>query len=126
VPVARLEEIQRLHRSILAALEMLVTSMPDTPRATYGFALDCSPHEQQVRQKLLKMARALRFGRVGLLYMRADANADASVETEEGDGSTQGMHWLAMRFAEQVDRLRLRLSEIERQWNIEGARPLPG
>ncbi|WP_248321727.1 MULTISPECIES: FUSC family protein [unclassified Caballeronia] len=126
VPVARLEEIQRLHRSILAALEMLVTSMPDTPRATCGFALDCSPHEQQVRQKLLKMARALRFGRVGLLYMRADANADASVEAEEGDGSTQGMHWLAMRFAEQVDRLRLRLSEIERQWNIEGARPLPG
>jgi hypothetical protein len=38
--------------------------------------------------------------------------------------STQGMHWLAMRFVEQVDRLRLRLSEIERQWNIEGARPL--
>jgi hypothetical protein len=33
------------------------------------------------------------------------------------------MHWLAMRLAEQVDRLRLRLIEIERMWNIEGAQP---
>ncbi|VXB73805.1 Fusaric acid resistance protein conserved region [Burkholderia sp. 8Y] len=123
VPVARLEEIQRLHRSILAALEMLITSMPDTP---HGFALACTTQEQEARQKLLKMARALRFGRVGLLYVRADANAGTSAPAERGDDSTQGMHWLAMRFAEQVDRLRLRLSEIERQWNIEGARPLGG
>jgi hypothetical protein len=43
---------------------------------------------------------------------------------EATDMATQGMHWLAMRFAEQVERMRLRLSEIERQWNIEGARPL--
>jgi hypothetical protein len=35
----------------------------------------------------------------------------------------QGPYWLAQRLAEQVDRLRLRLIEIERQWNIEGAQP---
>jgi hypothetical protein len=70
------------------------------------------------------MARALRFGRVGLLYAGVDAMAKR--EGGEGESTQQGMHWLAMRFDEQVDRLRLRLSEIERQWNIEGARPFNG
>ena len=124
VPLARLEEIQRLHRSILAALEMLVTSLPEASRDRNGFALDCTPREQEARHKLLQMARALRFGRVGLLYAGVDAMAKR--EGGEGELTQQGMHWLAMRFDEQVDRLRLRLSEIERQWNIEGARPFNG
>ncbi|MDR5738837.1 MULTISPECIES: FUSC family protein [unclassified Caballeronia] len=130
VPLARLEEIQRLHRSILAALEMLATSMPETSRTandgndTTGLALGGSPREQRTRHKLLQMARALRFGRVGLLYVRADESAKE--ESGEGESTQHGMHWLAMRFDEQVDRLRLRLSEIERQWNIEGARPYNG
>ncbi|SAK59952.1 FUSC family protein [Caballeronia ptereochthonis] len=129
VPIARLEEIQRLHRSILAALEMLITSMPDVTGASESrFAIACSPREYAVRQQLLQMARALRFGRVGLLYRAVDVSAHAAQPCgdDRGDPTTQGMHWLAMRFVEQVDRLRLRLSEIERQWNIEGARPLSG
>jgi uncharacterized membrane protein YccC len=124
VPLARLEEIQRLHRSILAALEMLVTSLPEASRDRNGFALDCTPRELEARHTLLQMARALRFGRVGLLYAGVDAMAKR--EGGEGESTQQGMHWLAMRFDEQVDRLRLRLSEIERQWNIEGARPFNG
>ncbi|WP_244827501.1 FUSC family protein [Caballeronia sp. TF1N1] len=120
VPIARLEEIQRLHRSILAALEMLASS------AVENFGIDCTPREQEARHKLLRMSRALRFGRVGLLHRRVDLTVFTPMpgEANERDLSTQGMHWLAMRFAEQVERLRLRLSEIERQWNIEGARPL--
>jgi hypothetical protein len=35
----------------------------------------------------------------------------------------QGPYWLSQRLAEQVDRLRLRLIEIEQRWNIEGAQP---
>lgn len=126
VPMARLEEIQRLHRSILAALEMLVTSMPEVSGATPSrFAIACSPGEHAVRGQLLQMARALRFGRVGLLYRAMDASgAPQSNAADDENATTQGMHWLAMRFVEQVDRLRMRLSEIERQWNIEGARPL--
>ncbi|WP_321791977.1 FUSC family protein [Caballeronia sp. J97] len=126
VPMARLEEIQRLHRSILAALEMLVTSMPEVASATASrFAIACSPGEYAVRLQLLQMARALRFGRVGLLYRAMETSgAPKPCADDEVNATTQGMHWLAMRFVEQVDRLRLRLSEIERQWNIEGARPL--
>lgn len=123
VPIARLEEIQRLHRSILAALEMLVTSLPEASGNAHGLALDCTPREQQTRHRLLQMARALRFGRVGLLYVHASATTETR---EEAESAQQGMHWLAMRFDEQVDRLRLRLGEIERQWNIEGARPVNG
>lgn len=128
VPLARLEEIQRLHRSILAALEMLTASMPEvTADLGSRFSIACAPREVAVRQQLLQMARALRFGRVGLLYRAVEPPAELLRPCgEEGrdDTATQGMHWLAMRFVEQVERLRLRLSEIERQWNIEGARPL--
>lgn len=126
VPIGRLEEIQRLHRTILAALEMLISSMPEVPNS---YALACMSRETEVRQQLLLMARALRFGRVTLLYRRNNVPVTAAEicpSVEEGDKSTQGMHWLAMRFAEQIERLRLRLSEIERQWNIEGAWPLGG
>ncbi|SAK76403.1 membrane protein [Caballeronia fortuita] len=124
VPTARLEEIQRLHRSILAALEMLVMSMPEGAGAG-RFAIACSPEEYAVRQQLLQMARALRFGRVGLLHRAMDASpAPRPCADDETSATTQGMHWLAMRLVEQVECLRLRLSEIERQWNIEGARPL--
>jgi uncharacterized membrane protein YccC len=127
VPLARLEEIQRLHRSILAALEMLVSSMPEVANTPGGFALGCTRGEFEVRQQLLKMARALRFGRVSLLYRRDEAANRAPQMCGDATGENadvQGMHWLALRLAEQVERLRLRLSEIERQWNIEGARPL--
>lgn len=126
LPMTRLEEIQRLHRAMLAALEMLVTAMPEvTSVGGHRFALGCSPGEIAVRRQLLQMARALRFGRVSLLHHAletADVEPAVCVETP-GDHVTEGMHWLAMRFVEQAERLRLRLSEVERQWNIEGARP---
>ncbi|AET88633.1 MULTISPECIES: FUSC family protein [Caballeronia] len=126
VSMARLEEIQRLHRSILAALELLVGSMPEAAGASPDrFAIACTPREYTVRQQLLQMARALRFGRVGLLYRAVELSPLPPPHIDEkASDATQGMHWLAMRFVEQVERLRLRLSEIERQWNIEGARPL--
>ena len=45
------------------------------------------------------------------------------MESAPPDPDAHGMHWLAMRLAEQVNRLRLRLIEIERHWNIEGGQP---
>jgi hypothetical protein len=82
-----------------------------------------------VRHTLLLLARALRFGRVGLLHA-ATGSAAAAARLEQTANvaaglapELQGPYWLAQRLAEQVDRLRLRLIEIERQWNIEGAQP---
>ncbi len=134
VSVGQLEEIQRLHRSILAALEMMATALPgaegalgavnnDAPLA----AIDADDHA--VRHTLLLMARALRFGRVGLLHaptgsreavlrLKVTANVAAALAPD-----MQGPYWLAQRLAEQVDQLRLRLIDIERKWNIEGAQP---
>jgi len=136
VPLALLEEIQRLHRSVLSALELLAQSGAESAALR---AVKCSDEERAVRHTLLLMARALRFGRVGLLHAVTKAQA-ARPGTQAGPSEAgledmqdvqdvqdvqgaQGMHWLAMRLAEQVDRLRLRLIEIERMWNIEGAQP---
>ena len=126
VPVAVLDDIQRQHRSILAALEMMATARPDNAP---GLAASGHAEERAVRQTLLLIARALRFGRVGLLHAATGSPAAAarlektvSVAAELAP-ELQGPYWLAQRLAEQVDRLRLRLIEIERQWNIEGAQP---
>jgi uncharacterized membrane protein YccC len=126
VPVAVLDDIQRQHRSILTALEMMAGAMPhDAP----GLLASGHAEGRAVRHTLLLMARALRFGRVGLLHAASGSPAAAArLERTAGDGADlapelQGPYWLAQRLAEQVDRLRLRLIEIERQWNIEGAQP---
>ncbi|SAL12445.1 membrane protein [Caballeronia sordidicola] len=125
-PVAVLEDIQRQHRSIITALEMMASAVPDNAP---GLAASGHAEERAVRHTLLLMARALRFGRVGLLHAATGSPAaaarlerTASVAAEIAP-ELQGPYWLAKRLAEQVDRLRLRLIEIERQWNLEGAQP---
>ncbi|WP_087628989.1 FUSC family protein [Caballeronia telluris] len=124
VPVAALDEIQRLHRSILAALEMLASSGPLDAHMAPDEQAACTAEERAVRQTLLLMARALRFGRVGLLHAAAyTLDVKPGMDAAHTDPDAHGMHWLAMRLAEQVNRLRLRLIEIERHWNIEGAQP---
>ncbi len=97
VPIARLEEIQRLHRSILAALEPLISSMPEMTggRQAGTFALACMPREHGVRQQLLKMARALRFGRVSLLYGGNDASLQAPDICDDTGARDDGRHALA-------------------------------
>lgn len=133
VSVAQLEEIQRLHRSILAAVEMIATAIPGDYAAHPAnlsrlAALDAS-HDHAVRHTLLLMARALRFGRVGLLHAptgsaAAAARLDvASYVATKLPPELQGPYWLTQRLAEQVDQLRLRLIETERKWNLEGAQP---
>jgi uncharacterized membrane protein YccC len=64
VPQAKLEEIQRLHRTVLSALELLATGplrhADDGARALY--AQQCGVEVHSVRATLLAIARALRFG----------------------------------------------------------------
>lgn len=130
VSVAQLEEIQRLHRSILAALEMIATALPGDATGTAPcLASTDGDNERAVRHTLLLMARALRFGRIGLLHA-ATGSPEAAARLKRTAivaavvaPELQGPYWLAERLAEQVDQLRLRLIDIERKWNLEGAQP---
>ncbi|WP_176109208.1 FUSC family protein [Paraburkholderia youngii] len=123
VPQARLEEIQRLHRSVLSSLELLATGplMNATAAARSAYAAQCGAEVRAVRAILLSTARGLRFGRPS----RFGIPAAAPLAKGHGDVATalppdwQGPYWLGQRLAEQVDRLRALLLETEPNWNIE-------
>ncbi|MDR6388652.1 FUSC family protein [Paraburkholderia phenoliruptrix] len=65
VPQAKLEEIQRLHRSVLSSLELLATGplMQADAAARTAYAHQCGAEVREVRGILLAIARGLRFGR---------------------------------------------------------------
>jgi uncharacterized membrane protein YccC len=123
VPQSKLEEIQRLHRSVLSSLELLATGplmhADATARATY--AEQCGVEVRTVRSILLAMARGLRFGRathfgIPAASPLAQRHGDAALKLPT---EFQGPYWLGQRLAEQVDRLRELLLETEPNWNIE-------
>jgi uncharacterized membrane protein YccC len=123
VPQSKLEEIQRLHRSVLSSLELLATGplMHADAAARTAYAAHCGTEVRAVRAILLSTARALRFGRPPRLGI------PAAVPLARGHGATaaglppewQGPYWLGQRLAEQVDRLRALLLETESNWDIE-------
>ena len=123
VPQAKLEEIQRLHRSVLSSLELLATGplMRADAAARAAYARECGVEVHAVRGMLLAIARGLRFGRATHFGIPA-----ATPLTEVCGGAAldlppdlQGPYWLGQRLAEQVDRLRALLLETEPNWNIE-------
>ncbi|WP_148662101.1 FUSC family protein [Paraburkholderia phytofirmans] len=123
VPQARLEEIQRLHRSVLSSLELLATGplMRADAAARAAYAQGCGIEVHAVRGILLAMARGLRFGRaphfgIPAALPLAQAHRDAALELPP---DLQGPYWLGQRLAEQVERLRTLLLETEPNWNIE-------
>ncbi|MEM5296380.1 FUSC family protein [Burkholderia sp. JPY481] len=123
VPQSRLEEIQRLHRSVLSSLELLATGplMNAAAAARSAYAAQCGAEVRAVRAILLSTARGLRFGRPS----RFGIPAAAPLAKGHGDVTTalppdwQGPYWLGQRLAERVDRLRALLLETEPNWNIE-------
>ncbi|QGZ60957.1 FUSC family protein [Paraburkholderia acidisoli] len=134
VPQARLEQVQRLHRSILSALEMLSTGTGSYEEALVRVAF--AQRAETVRRALLATARALRFG--GARHPDAAASAlrpDACANEETGAADhaedhaekralapqMQGPVWLSLRVEEQVEQLRALLLDIEPRWNIERA-----
>lgn len=134
VPQARLEQVQRLHRSILSALEMLSTGTESCEQAIVRVAF--AQRGERVRRALLATARALRFG--GCRHPEAAAQAlrtpvalaqggEAGTVPGTADGSSlltpqlQGPYWLSLRVEEQVEHLRALLLETEPRWNIERA-----
>jgi uncharacterized membrane protein YccC len=123
LPQSKLEEIQRLHRSVLSSLELLATGplMQADAVARAAYAAHCGLEVRTVRSILLAMARGLRFGRatrfgIPAASPLAQRDSDAALKLPS---DLQGPYWLGQRLAEQVDRLRERLLETEPNWNIE-------
>jgi uncharacterized membrane protein YccC len=124
VPIAKLDEIQRLHRSMLSALEMLSTGTLAHPELRDDFAQQCGEDANAVRMTLLGAARALRFAGTTQFRMpdaaTQQAEQGAPTPCKEMTPDLQGPVWLSQRFAEQVERMRVLLAASERNWNIEG------
>lgn len=127
IPLKRLEAIQRMHRSMLTALEMMSTNAAVHP--SMAAAGEAKPDARAVRASLLSMARALRFGsksRAGQRLSVALPGTGAAVSAEGGeirgipDEALLGPRWVAQWFAEQVNALRALLADTEQQWHIEG------
>jgi uncharacterized membrane protein YccC len=138
VPQSRLEEIQRVHRSVLSSLELLATGslMHADAAARAFYARECGVQVVAVRGTLLAMARALRFAHVahagipGRVSPAGGASAAANAGSAPDCSPTpaaalelprdlQGPYWLGQRLAEQVDTLRECLLATEPNWNIE-------
>jgi uncharacterized membrane protein YccC len=122
VPQAKLEEIQRLHRSVLSALELLATGplMHADAGARAAYARQCGVEVRSVRAILLAIARALRFGRATHFGIPAAPLVQTRGDAAPGlPPDLQGPYWLGQRLAEQVERLRALLLETEPNWNIE-------
>ncbi|CAH2781756.1 MAG: Predicted membrane protein [uncultured Paraburkholderia sp.] len=79
VPQAKLEEIQRLHRSVLSSLELLATGplMQAAAAARTAYAHRCGAEVREVRGILLAIARGLRFGRATHFGIPASVPAGA-------------------------------------------------
>ncbi|RQH08514.1 FUSC family protein [Paraburkholderia dinghuensis] len=136
VPLARLEHIQRLHRSLLSALEMMSMGMQRYEQDLIQVAF--AGRGASVRVALLQTARALRFGGgrhpevvAGALGPSRDIGPEGGTAANgAGDDALpesaaplapemQGPYWLGLRVEELVDMLRALLLETEPHWNIE-------
>jgi uncharacterized membrane protein YccC len=124
-PLYILEDIQREHRTILSALEMLAAASASfTGEQRALFAVYCHPLERYTRATMIGMAIALRSGKVtGLSYAAtapgaSNHDADGRALPEELDGP----YWLAQRLAERVGRLRELLSGFNGCWNLDGVK----
>ncbi|HWV07781.1 FUSC family protein [Ralstonia sp.] len=113
VPVERLENIQRSLRICISTLELL--------NATHGALAAPSAGAlpgvgaRRIRDTLIGMSRALRFGTVARL---ARARAADPAETKHIPGTPTVESALAEGFANEIEKLRRQLLAIAPQWNI--------
>lgn len=124
LPLKDLESIQHLHRSLLSALEMMSAAAQAAPRDA-PWAIGTGKRDARVhgvRATLIVMARSLRFGSNIGVWLPAGASAAAVGGAPEAAPSS-GPQWVARRFAEQVDTLRMLLAQTEAYWNIERRQP---
>lgn len=117
VPVARLERIQRSLRICISTLELLDAARASSGEpATHPSADEWSAMEdQQTRDTLIGMARALRFGTVARLTHERAADSQPASHLPSPLPADRA---LALRFASEVEQLRGELLAIAPQWNI--------
>jgi len=119
IALARLEEIQREHRSLMSALEMLAgatvaETMPD-PREAAGRALRAEA--DAIRLRLLSLARALRSGRFEGLQAEPMA-VEPAPPVDATVTASNGPAWLLLQIAAQSRRLRQLLLEAQRTGSL--------
>lgn len=117
VPVERLEEIQRLHRSILSGLEMLAVSAGQRGGAPeWGGTHELlTVRRSAIRRTLLASARSLRSGDTrNLEYIaQLDIRHTPGPDPDADLGyHMQGSYWLAQRLAEQAHQLAAEIAPI--------------
>jgi uncharacterized membrane protein YccC len=130
VLAVRLEEIQRVHRSLLSTLEIMATGSLAHADAQERaeFARCCRAEAREVRTGLLSMSRALRFGSYMRLFAPVcewEPGQLPRVTRDDLRTGLQGPYWLSQRFEEQVEQMRVLLLELEPYWNIERRSQIP-
>lgn len=129
IPVAKLEQIQLLHRSLLSSLEILSEGISQAGQDAMRqiFARHGEADGGAVRTMLLSLARTLRVG--GNLRALTENGNGAMLANHEADDAfrdnmvaveSAGPYWLAQRLAGQVMQLHELLREAEPYWNLEG------
>jgi uncharacterized membrane protein YccC len=124
VPASQLEGIQRNLRGIVGALEMLTALHFDSTdvgvRADIAQAL--AIEDRRIRETLVGMARALKFGTVARLRPPRTPQSSPAVQALNGSAvpspALERYVWLTAQLREQIDMLRQSLSELAARWNI--------
>lgn len=123
VALARLEDIQREHRALLSALEMLASAPLAAAASTHREAFErmFGTEGRAIRGGMLRMARALRSGRVESLLERTDeaSTIDVSPSLDVAvPGALNGPAWLLSQIATQTNRLRRMLLDASRSGSL--------
>lgn len=116
VPLERLENIQRSLRICISTLELLNAaqgqSSEPAPDAVSGMGT------RRVRDALIGMSRALRFGTVARLTQSRAADTAEVDHAHHSHGMPTVESALAQGFSNEVEQLRRQLLAIAPQWNI--------
>lgn len=125
VPASQLEGIQRNLRGIVGALEMLSALHfdPNDTSSRDDVAQALAIEDRKIRETLVGMARALKFGTVARLRpARVAASSPPAPRlnpaTAADPVALERYVWLTAQLREQIDMLRQSLSELAARWNI--------
>ncbi|CBJ39771.1 conserved membrane protein of unknown function (plasmid) [Ralstonia solanacearum CMR15] len=118
VPIERLERIQHSLRICISTLELLgaARASADAPAAARATADILSAQEdRRIRDTLIGISRALRFGTVARLAHNRAADAEPAASLP---GPLTAESALALRFASEVEQLRGEFLATAPRWNI--------
>jgi uncharacterized membrane protein YccC len=120
VPVNVLEAVQRNFRGIVGALEMLSTThldrLDDARRVLIRQAL--SGEDRRIRETLIGMARALKFGTLARLNPVASSPLPPPEASAGPSAEVERYVWLTAQLLDQIDALRVGLAQLAPRWNI--------